>query len=96
MALRQILAAAPPDLSTMWRDSAPVIDLNDYRLFYQLDTSEGHSGSPILSWDGQENAYFLVGVHTEGIVSVNGAVRVTDQVFDQFTAWRQENGDYEE
>lgn len=87
------IGGEPPEMSTMWMNAGPVTDSTDYRLFYDLDTSEGQSGSPILYWDNGDKRYYAVGIHTEGRVSVNGAVRVTDDLFAQFRAWRQENND---
>jgi V8-like Glu-specific endopeptidase len=91
-ALRDTIGEPLP-LTTMWTNAGTVTATAPYRLFYDLSTTEGHSGSPIFYWDDAQKYYYLVGIHTQGRFSENGAVRITDDLWSQLEAWRRENGD---
>jgi V8-like Glu-specific endopeptidase len=77
----------PPgwSLGTMWRHSEhiAVTDVSPTHLIYQLDTSPGHSGSPLWLL-GNDGARLLLGVHTSGVSSSrpnhNRGVRITGAV----------------
>jgi glutamyl endopeptidase len=61
--------------------------VNPRRLFYDIDTFGGQSGSPIfLNVDGRRIA---VGVHTTGGSRSNSGTRITREVFDNMNLWRQ-------
>jgi V8-like Glu-specific endopeptidase len=83
----------PPgwSLGTMWRHSQhiAVTDISPTHLIYELDTSPGHSGSPLwLLGNGDDR--LLLGVHTSGVSSSrpnhNRGVRITGAVI----AWIEE------
>jgi V8-like Glu-specific endopeptidase len=78
-------ASQPPpgwSLGTMWRHSEhlPVTDVSPTHLTYQLDTSRGHSGSPLWLL-GNGGTRLLLAVHTSGVADSrpnhNRGVRIT-------------------
>jgi V8-like Glu-specific endopeptidase len=74
----------PPGWSsgTMWRhsDQVPIAGVTPTRLFYPIDTSPGHSGSPLWLL-GNDGIRLLLAVHTNGIGGCapnrNCGVRIT-------------------
>lgn len=76
---------------TMWTMSGPISNVNTYRLWYQMDTYGGQSGSPLYHIFNSTCCYG-VGVHTYG-TSVspyfgNSATRITQTVFNNFNTWK--------
>ena len=72
---------------TMWGMSAPAfVQVTDFRLYYDVDTAPGQSGSAILSLNF--DAYFLgyiVGIHTTGATSAiphNAGTRIDAELLD--------------
>jgi V8-like Glu-specific endopeptidase len=57
-------------VGTLWRDRERLVRADERRLFHTVDTCPGHSGSPILSRIEGEPA--IIGVHTAGILDVEG------------------------
>jgi glutamyl endopeptidase len=56
-----------------------------YRLFYQIDTSGGQSGSGIYAKTG--NKRYVFGVHTTGSSSKNGGTRIDSKKFNDIKSW---------
>ena len=86
--------STPPlgwSLGTMWRhsDHIAVSDISPTHVTYQLDTSRGHSGSPLWLL-GNNGIRLLLAVHTSGVNSSrpdhNRGVRITCAVI----AWIEE------
>lgn len=76
---------------TMWTMNGGITGVNTYRLWYQIDTYGGQSGSPLYHYT-TSYGYTSVGVHTYG-TSVppyygNSATRITSSVFNNFQSWR--------
>ncbi|MCL4241587.1 MAG: trypsin-like peptidase domain-containing protein [Dehalococcoidia bacterium] len=76
---------ADKDPGTMWglsRDSFEVVE--DFRLFYDIDTAPGQSGSAI--WSLADGPYFgrVVGIHTQGVAlgSLNNGSRMDIELLD--------------
>jgi V8-like Glu-specific endopeptidase len=77
----------PPgwSLGTMWRHTRPiaVADVTATQLFYDIDTSPGHSGSPLWLL-GNDGIRLLLAVHTTGVASCrpnrNCGVRISRPV----------------
>jgi V8-like Glu-specific endopeptidase len=63
----------------------PITSSTPYRLFYQIDTSGGQSGSGIYVNIG--NNRYVFGVHTTGNSSQNGGTRIDPQKFNQIKSW---------
>lgn len=83
------LAGYPSDLggSTQWYMASRSGDLEDRRIFYDIDTYAGQSGSAVYVADDDER--YVVGIHAYGASpgSLNSATRVTTEVYDNFASW---------
>lgn len=64
----------------------PVQQVTATRLFYDIDTFGGQSGSPIWQ-DTEENGVVAVGIHTTGGISSNSGTRISDEVIDNLISW---------
>jgi V8-like Glu-specific endopeptidase len=86
-------SSPPPgwSIGTMWRhsDHIPVTGVSATHLTYQLDTSRGHSGSPLWLL-GNDGIRLLLAVHTSGVGSArpehNRGVRITCEVISWIEA----------
>src|SRR3546814_8662824 len=70
----------------MWGMQGDILSVTEKQLFYDIDTSEGHSGSAIWEeYPGHEGCY-TVGVHTykekEGTRKGNRGTRISEDVFN--------------
>jgi glutamyl endopeptidase len=77
--------------ATMWTMNGGITSVNTYRLWYQIDTAGGQSGSPLYKTIDNVCCYGY-GVHTYG-TSVspffgNSATRIRQAVFNNFQAWK--------
>jgi glutamyl endopeptidase len=81
----------------LWTMNGGVTHVNTYRLWYNIDTYGGQSGSPFYSfWTGsgcKTNCYYGVGIHTYG-TSVspyfgNSATRIREAVFNNYVNWKK-------
>lgn len=80
---------------TQWFMSGPITQANTYRLWYNIDTYGGQSGSPLYhQWTGDgctKKCYYGVGIHTYGTSLSpyfgNSATRIRKVVFDNLKAW---------
>jgi V8-like Glu-specific endopeptidase len=71
---------------TQWYDSRVIDSVSDRKVFYDIDTFGGQSGSAVYRIiDGQRVAF---GVHADGGARVNSATRINRFVFDNITAWK--------
>lgn len=64
---------------TMWSGFGRIERMTDEYLYYQIDTSEGQSGSPIFHYDALSQRRIVLGVHTS-FIEYNRAVRITSEV----------------
>ena len=64
----------------------PIQRVSTTRLFYNIDTFGGQSGSPIWE-DTDENGVVAIGIHTTGGVSSNSGTRINDDVIDNLISW---------
>ena len=71
---------------TQWWNANNILALTDRRLYYQIDTYGGQSGSPV--WRFKDNKRHIVGVHNTGGAPFNGAVRLAKPVFDNLVKWK--------
>lgn len=55
---------------------------------YDIDTVGGQSGSPV--WTLHNGQRIVLGIHTNGFVGGNSATRITQPVFNNLRAWRQQ------
>jgi V8-like Glu-specific endopeptidase len=56
-------------------------------LAYRIDTSRGQSGSPVLVWDADSESYQVVGIHSQGDVNRNYAVRMRPPMVELYDHW---------
>lgn len=75
--------ASEKPYATMWTDFGPVTSTR-YRLCYQIDTSNGESGSPIT-----DDNHYIRGVHTTGSSSQNCGTRITSEVYSTLYHWME-------
>lgn len=77
----------PADMpyATMWWCGGPVTGVEPLMIRYMADTYGGQSGSPIYTWC-DDNVLRAVAIHGYGGCP-NGAVRFTQEVYDDFVAW---------
>ena len=60
---------------TMWRSSGTVLSQNDYKLYYDMDTYGGQSGSPVFY--EEDNSFMTVrAIHTGSYNEGNGATKI--------------------
>jgi V8-like Glu-specific endopeptidase len=76
---------ADQDLGTMWGLSRAFFEVvEDFRLFYDIDTAPGQSGSAI--WSLADGPYFakVVGIHTQGVAAgtLNNGSRMDLELLD--------------
>jgi glutamyl endopeptidase len=65
---------------TQWRDSDPVAYTTDTRVYYDIDTYGGQSGSAVyFNWGGER---YAVAVHGYGGSTYNYGPRITEDVVD--------------
>jgi glutamyl endopeptidase len=80
---------------TMWTMAGPLRRVTALRLFYDIDTYAGQSGSPIYDTTvSRACSYCVVGIHGYGVggdprARFNSGVRITHAVLDNFVAWRK-------
>ncbi len=87
-------AGYPSDLANSWfwidrvadvdlySVAGPIIEVNQETLRYELDSAAGQSGSPVWTYNSTTEERHLVGVHSFGSTSSNGAVRITEGKFN--------------
>jgi V8-like Glu-specific endopeptidase len=74
----------------MYFHARAITSLSPQKLFYEIDTFGGQSGSPIFfNLDGERVA---VGLHTSGSRSSNSGTRITKEVLDNMRTWSGQNG----
>jgi glutamyl endopeptidase len=71
---------------TQWYHSRRIVSVNSRKVFYDIDTAGGQSGSAVYRIVG--GARYGIAVHAYGGVSTNSGTRITSPVFDNMTAWR--------
>lgn len=81
---------ADPKGTTQWWDSNVIADVTGARLFYDLKTFNGQSGSPIWTYEPTTQERQLVGIHTSYTGAADSGVRITDQVRTNLTNWRDQ------
>jgi len=64
----------------------PIQRVTATRLFYDIDTFGGQSGSPIWE-DTAEHGVVAIGIHTTGGVSSNSGTRINNDVIDNLISW---------
>lgn len=70
---------------TLWEMSGDTWS-NDYKVFYNIDTAGGQSGSGVR--DGND---VVRGIHAHGYANKNGGVKIRSSMFNSFTSWIANN-----
>lgn len=78
--------------ATMWWDGDPISSQTANRLFYQIDTFNGQSGSPIYHYNsttaGLCGGWCVTGIHTNGAVNnQNSGTRFNPNVMSFINYW---------
>ncbi len=73
---------------TQWYHGRGVKALKPRKIYYQIDTFGGQSGSPV--WYYKNGCRYAVGIHAygKGSYSANSATRIAPGVFKQLKAWK--------
>lgn len=61
-----------------------------YKLYYDIDTEGGQSGSPVWFYN-DDNKAVVIGIHSNGAgyaISANSGVRITNSLAKQIAEWR--------
>jgi V8-like Glu-specific endopeptidase len=74
-----------PD-GTLWGTARRLQAVRADTLVYNLSTHEGQSGAPVFYTNGDQRV--VVGIHTSGNDFGNYATRITDDVYDMITRWK--------
>lgn len=83
-----------------WHHSNRVVDVLTRKIYYDVDTEGGQSGSPIWIYENNESAPIVVGIHSYGAgngIHANSGVRINNALAAQIVKWREisEGGDDE-
>ncbi len=92
---------APVQASQLWHHAAPVLNVQNKRVFYAADTTPGQSGAPIYVLDPAISPTpVVVGVHAYGkastpvaIGNANSGAWIDAELFDLIAAWRKAGGE---
>jgi V8-like Glu-specific endopeptidase len=81
-----VLSGYPDDVpeGTQWMESNPIKQVTATRVFYDIFTFNGQSGSPVFFRDTN----IACAIHDFGDVSLNSGVRINPQVIAQLNAWK--------
>jgi glutamyl endopeptidase len=69
---------------TQWKGEGSIYSSTDYRLFYDIDTVTGNSGSPVYIEDGDRR--IVIGIHSFGD-NPNSAVSVNQEIINLWNDW---------
>lgn len=84
---RIVISGYPKDKNkNQWMSNGVVQKRSKFRLYYELDTLEGNSGSPILSNSGINSN--VIGIHTQGD-HPNYGIRLNQQIINRIQEWTQ-------
>jgi len=88
--LKVNLAGYPGDKprGTQWYHARRLEAISSRALDYRVDTAGGQSGAPV--WRLKNGERHAIGIHTNGDVSGNSAIRINDPVFHNINTWTKE------
>lgn len=82
-----VVSGYPSDKKkTQWKAQGSIKKLTDYRIFYDVDTVKGNSGSPAFYF--KNGKPIVIGVHSGG-ESINYSLRLREQVITRLKEWAQ-------
>jgi glutamyl endopeptidase len=85
---RPTLSGYPDDVpeGTQWFETNPIRQLTPTRLFYDIFTASGQSGSPVFFANATQQ--IACAIHNFGAAPFNSGVRIIPPVVAQLNAWR--------
>jgi V8-like Glu-specific endopeptidase len=95
--MKVFIAGYPAELNrgtVMFEDANLIVDSDKQSIRYQVDTTGGQSGAPVMHLDGGE--VWVVGIHNYGDmlgdrVEANVATRINAEVFQVLKNWKQKS-----
>ncbi|EMX0193143.1 trypsin-like serine peptidase [Bacillus thuringiensis] len=73
--------------NTQWFMYDTITNVNERKIYYNIDTMGGHSGSPV--WiDAPNGQHYAVGIHAYGGCP-NSATRINQDVYNNLLNWKQ-------
>jgi glutamyl endopeptidase len=89
---------APAQAAQLWHHAAPILNVQNSRVFYAADTTPGQSGAPIYVKEANLPVPVVIGVHAYGRASTpvavgnaNSGAWITPELFEMISAWREES-----
>ena len=82
------IAGYPGDkpAGTMWYDFRQIASVDSRKVYYDIDTAGGQSGSGVMRIIGNDR--YGIAVHAYGDSTTNSGTRITNEVFNNFQAWK--------
>ncbi|MEV4501081.1 trypsin-like serine peptidase [Streptomyces klenkii] len=82
------IAGYPGDkpYATLWYDARRIDSVGPRKVYYDIDTFGGQSGSSVYRIIGNDR--YGIAVHTYGGARVNSGTRITTPVYNNFVAWK--------
>ncbi|MGW5216120.1 trypsin-like serine peptidase [Streptomyces sp. NPDC004051] len=71
---------------TQWYDARGISSVNALKVYYDIDTAGGQSGSAV--YRVVDGARYGIAVHAYGGATVNSGTRITRPVYDNLVAWK--------
>ena len=71
---------------TQWYDARTIASVDSQKVYYDIDTTGGDSGSGVYRFIGQDR--FSFAVHTYGGAVTNSGTRITTPVYKNMLAWK--------
>ncbi len=71
---------------TQWYDSRRIASVNSRKVFYDIDTAGGQSGSAVYRIIG--GGRFGIAIHAYGGATTNSGTRIITDVFNNMVAWK--------
>lgn len=74
----------------MWTMSGTVKRTTTNKVFYDIDTTGGQSGSPVYWYSGATYGYQAIAIHAYGVsfLTTNSGTRITSSVFEHLASYR--------
>ena len=74
------------DAGTQWYDARTIASVDANKVYYDIDTAGGQSGSAVYRfWNGSRYGF---AVHAYGGATTNSGTRITTPVFNNLLAWK--------
>ena len=71
---------------TQWYDHRNIASVNSRKVYYDIDTAGGQSGSAVYRIIN--NARYAIGIHAYGGATTNSATRIVTPVFNNMVNWK--------